>query len=154
MSSRIFGEARRRGLVYGMGSSLNLDESKSSWDFDGEVDEENAIELFDLIRKELARVLNGEIDDKDLDAAKSYCLGRFQMAAQTVGQLADFYADEFFKADEVENYSLMPDIVRTVDKTEIIELARELISSNISSLVAVGSCDKSLILELAARLHL
>ena len=154
MSSRIFGEARRRGLVYGMGSSLNLDESKSSWDFDGEVDEENAIELFDLIRAELARILNGEIDDKDLESAKSYCLGRFQMAAQTVGQLADFYAEEFFKADEVENYSLVPDIVRTVDKTEIIELARELISSNISSLVAVGSCDKTLIAELAARLCL
>lgn len=154
MSSRIFGEARRRGLVYGMGSSLNLDESKSSWDFDGEVDEENAIELFDLIRAELARILNGEIDDKDLESAKSYCLGRFQMAAQTVGQLADFYAEEFFKADEVENYSLVPDIVRTVDKTEIIELARELISSNISSLVAVGSCDKTLITELAARLCL
>jgi predicted Zn-dependent peptidase len=154
MSSRIFGEARRRGLVYGMGSSLNLDESKSSWDFDGEVDEENAIELFDLIRAELTRVLNGEIDDKDLESAKSYCLGRFQMAAQTVGQLADFYAEEFFKADEVENYSLVPDIVRTVDKTEIIELARELISSNIFSLVAVGSCDKTLIAELASRLYL
>ncbi|MBR3319497.1 insulinase family protein [Candidatus Saccharibacteria bacterium] len=154
MSSRIFGEARRRGLVYGMGSSLNLDESKSSWDFDGEVDEENAIELFDLIRAELARVLNGEIDDRDLDAAKSYCLGRFQMAAQTVGQLADFYAEEFFKADELENYSLVPDIVRTVDKTEIIELARELISSNIFSFVAVGSCDKTLVTELASRLYL
>lgn len=154
MSSRIFGEARRRGLVYGMGSSLNLDESKSSWDFDGEVDEENAIALFDLIRAELARVLNGEIDDTDLDAAKSYTLGRFQMAAQTVGQLADFYAEEYFKADEIEDYSLIPDIARTVDKTEIIELARELISSNISALVAVGSCDKSLILDLASRLKL
>ena len=154
MSSRIFGEARRRGLVYGMGSSLNLDESKSSWDFDGEVDEENAIELFDLIRRELAKVLNGEIRDKDLAAAKSYCLGRFQMAAQTVGQLADVYAEEFFKADEVEDYSLVPDIVRTVDKEEIIELARELVSSGISSFTAVGSCDKSLILELAARLKL
>lgn len=154
MSSRIFGEARRRGLVYGMGSSLNLDESKSSWDFDGEVDEENAIELFDLIRAELARVLNGEIDDADLDAAKSYTLGRFQMAAQTVGQLADFYAEEYFKADEIEDYSLVPDIVRTVDKTEIIELARELVSSNISTLVAVGSCDKSLINDLASRLKL
>ena len=154
MSSRIFGEARRRGLVYGMGSSLNLDESKSSWDFDGEVDEENAIELFDLIRSELARVLNGEIDDADLEAAKSYTLGRFQMAAQTVGQLADFYAEEYFKADEIENYQLVPDIVRTVDKTEIIELARELISSGISSLVAVGSCEKSLIIDLASRLKL
>lgn len=154
MSSRIFGEARRRGIVYGMGSSLNLDESKSSWDFDGEVDEENALELFDLIRQELARILNGEIDDADLDAAKSYTLGRFQMAAQTVGQLADFYAEEYFKADIVEDYYLVPDIVRTVDKTEIIELARELVSSGISSLVAVGSCDKSLITDLASRLKL
>lgn len=154
MSSRIFGEARRRGLVYGMGSSLNLDESKSSWDFDGEVSEENAIELFDLIRSELTRVLNGSIDDKDLTAAKSYCLGRFQMAAQTVGELADFYAEEFFKADEVEDYNLVPDIVRTVDKEEIIELARELAFSGISSLTAVGSCDKSLIVELSNRLKL
>ncbi|MBR3320304.1 insulinase family protein [Candidatus Saccharibacteria bacterium] len=154
MSSRIFGEARRRGLVYGMGSSLNLDESKSSWDFDGEVDEENAIPLFDLIRSELTRVLNGEIDDKDLKAAKSYCLGRFQMAAQTVGSLADFYAEEFFKADEIENYGLVPDIVRTVDKEEIIELARELVSSGIFSFTAVGSCDKALINDLAARLQL
>ncbi len=154
MSSRIFGEARRRGLVYGMGSSLNLDESKSSWDFDGEVDEENAIELFDLIRAELSKVLNGEIDDNDLETAKSYCLGRFQMAAQTVGQIADFYAEEFFKADEVENYGKIPDIVRTVDKEEIIELARELVSSGIFSLVAVGSCEKTLINDLAARLHL
>ena len=154
MSSRIFGEARRRGLVYGMGSSLNLDESKSSWDFDGEVDEENAIPLFDLIRAELSRVLNGEIDDNELEAAKSYCLGRFQMAAQTVGQLADFYAEEYFKADEIEDYTLVPDIVRTVDKTEIIELARELISSEISSLVIVGACDKSLVTALSSRLKL
>ena len=154
MSSRIFGEARRRGLVYGMGSSLNLDESKSSWDFDGEVDEENAIELFDLIRSELSRVLNGEIDEADLEAAKSYTLGRFQMAAQTVGQLADFYAEEYFKADEIENYGLVPDIVRTVDKTEIIELARELVSSDISTLVVVGACEKPLVAELADRLRL
>ena len=154
MSSRIFGEARRRGIVYGMGSSLNLDESKSSWDFDGEVDEENALELFDLIRSELARVLNGEIDDRDLAAAKSYTLGRFQMAAQTVGQLADFYAEEYFKADEVEDYSKVPDIVRTVDKTEVIELARELVSSNLFAFTAVGSCDKSLIVELSSRLKL
>lgn len=153
MSSRIFGEARRRGLVYGMGSSLNMDESKSSWDFDGEVEEEHAVELFDLIHDELLRVLNGELDDADLEAAKSYTLGRFQMAAQTVGQIADFYAEEFFKADEVENYGKIPDIVRTVDKTEIVELAREFIDSRISSLVAVGSCDKSLVSTLAGKLR-
>lgn len=152
MSSRIFGEARRQGLVYSMGASLNLDESKSSWDFEGEVDEENAEKLFDLIRVELAKVLNGDISDSDLDSAKSYCLGRFQMSAQTVSQIADFYAEEFFKSDEVEKYHKIPDIVRTVDKTEIVELARELIDSNINAFVAVGSCEKSVITNLADRL--
>ena len=152
MSSRIFGEARRRGLVYGIGSSLNLDESKTSWDFDGEVDEENAEELFSLIHDELNRVLNGEISDKDLEAAKSYSLGRFQMSAQTVSQIADLYAEEYFKADEIENYHRIPDIARTVDKTEIIELARELIDSGIHGFVAVGSCEKPLITSLASKL--
>ena len=152
MSSRIFSEARRRGLVYGIGSSLNLDESKSSWDFDGEVDEENAPELFDLIREELSKVLNGDIEEKDIEAAKSYTLGRFQMAAQTVSQIADFYAEEYFKSDEIENYSKIPDIVRTVDKTEIVELARELVDSGVSAFVAVGSCEKTLINSLAEKL--
>ncbi|MBQ6396056.1 insulinase family protein [Candidatus Saccharibacteria bacterium] len=154
MSSRIFGEARRRGLVYGIGSSLNLDESKSSWDFDGEVDEENAEELFDLIRDELRRVLNGDIEEKDIEAAKSYCLGRFQMSAQTVGQIADLYAEEYFKSDEIENYAKIPDIVRTVDKTEIVELARELVDSKIFGFTTVGSCEKALVNSLADRLKL
>ncbi|MBQ3430736.1 insulinase family protein [Candidatus Saccharibacteria bacterium] len=154
MSSRIFGEARRRGLTYGIGSSLNLDESKSSWDFDGEVDEENAEELFSLIRSELTKVLNGEISNEELESAKSYCLGRFQMSAQTVGQIADCYAEEYFKSDEIEKYHKIPDIVRTVDKTEIIELARELVGSNIFAFVAVGSCEKALVNSLAEKLKL
>ena len=91
---------------------------------------------------------------KVLEAAKSYCLGRFQMSAQTVGQIADLYAEEYFKNDEVENYGKIPDIIRTVDKTEIIELARELVGSNIFALVAVGSCEKAFINSLAEKLDL
>ncbi|MBQ3261339.1 insulinase family protein [Candidatus Saccharibacteria bacterium] len=152
MSSKILGEARRRGLLYDITSSLNLDETKTSWDFDGEVDPENAEELFSLIHDEIAKVLSGEISEEDISAARSYNLGRFQMSAQTVGSLADFYSEEYFKADEIVNFAKIPDIARTVDKTEIIELARELIDSNISALVTVGSCEKSLISSLAAKL--
>lgn len=152
MSSKILGEARRRGLLYDITSSLNLDETKTSWDFDGEVDPENAEELFSLIHDEIAKVLSGEISEEDISAARSYNLGRFQMSAQTVGSLADFYSEEYFKADEIVNFAKIPDIARTVDKTEIIELARELIDSNISALVTVGSCEKSLISSLATKL--
>ncbi len=104
MNSRIFGQARKRGLVYGMGSGINRNLHNSSWDFDGEVNTESAEELFDLISQELTKVLNGNVSDTDIDAAKSYALGRYQMGAQTVNQISDYYADSYFLTGEVEKY--------------------------------------------------
>ena len=152
MSSRIFGAARRRGLVYSLGCDITLDEKKTSWDFWGEVEEEKAPALFSLIHAELKRVLDGEIDPADLRAARSYALGRFQMSAQTVSQIADFYAEEYFKADEIANFDKIPDIVRTLDKLEMIELAKEFLTSRLHAFTAVGSCKKSLISSLAEKL--
>ena len=50
-SSKIFGKARKLGLVYGMGSSVSSNATNSYWDFDGEVNEENAEKLFSLIQQ-------------------------------------------------------------------------------------------------------
>ena len=41
-NSKIFGIARKRGLVYGMGSSIASNAHNTYWDFDGEVNEESA----------------------------------------------------------------------------------------------------------------
>ncbi|MBQ3430148.1 insulinase family protein [Candidatus Saccharibacteria bacterium] len=152
MNSKIFGEARKRGLVYSFESGLTYDELNTSWDFSGEVELEKAEELFELVHSALETVLNGNLDEEDIEAAKSYMLGRAQISAQTVGNLADFYADEYFKADEIENYDLIPVYIDQINKTEIIKLAREFAGSEISSLVAVGSCEKSFITPLADRL--
>ena len=154
MNGKIFGEARKRGLIYSFDSGLTYDELNTSWDFSGEVDLENAEELFDLIRSSLEKVLNGDLDDKDIETAKSYMLGRFQMSAQTVSQIADFYADEYFKADEIEIYDLIPNYVNKISKQEIVDLAREFVGSEISALVAVGSCEKNQLTPLADRLKL
>ena len=71
MSSKIFGQARKKGLVYNTYSSLSCSTHNSSWDFDGEVNLENAEELFCLIRSELTKVLSGELDPKDVEAAQT-----------------------------------------------------------------------------------
>ena len=154
MNSKIFGEARKRGLIYSFESGLTYDELNTSWDFSGEVELEKAEELFSLVHDSLEKVLNGDLNESDIESAKSYMLGRTQISAQTVGNLADFYADEYFKADKIENYSLIPLYIDRITKEEIIDLAREFIGSEISSLVAVGSCEKSFITSLAARLKL
>ena len=153
LSSRIFGKARKRGLVYSMGSSLAPSFHHTSWDFDGEVNLESAGELFDLIRTELSRVLNGDISEHDLNIAKSYALGRYQMGAQTVGQIADYYADGYFLGHEISPYNHAPTLIKNIDKSNIVDLAREFAGSGINALVAVSSCEKTLINDLEEHLY-
>lgn len=152
MSSRIFGEARRRGLVYGMGSGISHSINYSSWDFDGEVNEDSAEALFDLIQHEMVRALNGEIEEKDIEAAKSYALGRYQMGAQTVNQISDYYAENYFSTGNINHYDDMPNIISKIDKSTIVELAREFAASGVHAFVVVSSCEKALVNSLENRL--
>ena len=152
-NSRIFGTARKQGLVYGMGSSIASNAKNAYWDFDGEVNVENAEKLFDLIQTELMKALNGDISDKDFEAAKSYALGRFQMGAQTVGQIADYYAENYFTNETVEKYDNMPNLIKEIDKQKMIELAREFAGSGIKGFAAVSSTEKAFITDLETRLN-
>lgn len=152
--SRIFGQARKRGLVYGMGSDISNSWHNTSWDFDGEVNTESAEKLFDLIHNEMVKVLNGDISDEDIEAAKSYATGRYQMGAQTVGQIADFYADNYFMNGIIGRYDSMPNELKKIKKPMMVDLARDFIGSGISAMVAVSSIDKASIVNLAERLKL
>ena len=151
-NSKIFGAARKRGLVYGMGSAVNSNAHHTYWDFEGEVNVENAEELFKLIQTELMKALNGEISDKDFEAAKSYALGRFQMGAQTVGQIADYYAENYFVNEAVDKYDNMPNLIQATDKGRMIELAREFAGSGIKAFATVSSVEKAMISSLETRL--
>ncbi len=152
-NSKIFGTARKQGLVYGMGSSVASNAHSSYWDFDGEVNIENAEKLFALIQAELTKTLNGEISDKDFEAAKSYALGRFQMGAQTVGQIADYYAENYFTNETIQHYDDMPKLISSIDKARMIELAREFAGSGIRAFATVSSVEKATISVLETYLN-
>lgn len=79
MHSRIFGRARSKGLAYHVGAYAGIRPYDSSWDITGQVNHDTAAKLFTLIRDELRHVLDGGITEDELDAAKSYALGRHQM---------------------------------------------------------------------------
>ena len=154
MSSRIFGKARKRGLVYGMGSCISNSVHNCSWDFDGEVSIEDAESLFDLIHKELTSIVDGEITDEEIESAKAYALGRYQIDAQTVGQVSDYYAENYFVGGELDDYDRTPEIINSINKTDIIKLAQKFLSSGIFTLVAVSSCEKSVITALSEKLKI
>lgn len=152
-NSKIFGTARKCGLVYGMGSSIASNTHNSYWDFDGEVNIENVKPLFMLIQTELTKTLNGKISDRDFASAKSYALGRFQMGAQTVDQIANYYAENYFLNEQIKKYTDIPKIISSVDKAHMIELAREFAGSGIKAFVTVSSVEKSFITDLETHLN-
>ena len=151
MSSKIFGAARKRGIVYGMGSNTDSDKWSSTWDFDGEVNSENAAELFDLITVELSKVINGDISEADINAAKTYALGRHQMLAQTADQISTYYMRDYITTGTYEPLTEAPKMIDAIDKSTIVILAREFMQSGISGLAAVSNMNKSLLDELWAR---
>lgn len=147
--SKILGTARERGLVYDMGSGLNLAPISSNWWFGAQVSPQNASALFDIMNHEILEVLHGHISDAEIDAAKQYSLGRFQRSAQTVGATAAGYSHRYFFDDYINDYYKMPERIAAISKDAIVDITREMFISNIWGLGILGKFEP----ELVDRLH-
>jgi predicted Zn-dependent peptidase len=152
MHSRIYGAARKKGLAYGVFSDTSVGFHDSSWDFGGQVNLETSSALFDIIVREVRHALDGKITEEELDAAKSYALGRYQMGAQTVAQISNFYTGRYFADGVVKDYNKVPDSIRKVNRKQMVETAREFIASDAWVLAGVSSGQKSEVVGLSDKL--
>jgi zinc protease len=148
MNSRIFGAARQKGLAYNVRAYAGADPHNSGWDIMGQVNHESASELFDIIAREIKCVLDGKITDEELDAAKSFSMGRYQMGAQTVSQISGFYTGRYFSDDFIKDYAKVPDMIKKVSKSMMVDTARSFIDHNTWVLAAVSSGDRQEIIDL------
>ena len=152
MHSRIYGAARKKGLAYGVFSDTSVGFHDSSWDFGGQVNLETSEALFDIIVREMKYVMDGKITEDELAAAKSYALGRYQMGAQTVAQISNFYTSRYFADGVVKDYEKVPESIRKTTRTRMIDTAREFIASDTWVLAGVSSGEKEEIVALSDKL--
>lgn len=150
--SRIFGKARSKGLAYSVGSYTGAGFYDSAWDISGQVNHDTAPELFDIIARELKEVLDGNLTDKEIEAAKSFGLGRYQMGAQTVSQISDFYTNRYFADDFIKDYDKIPDLIRKVTREKIMATAKSFIDANTWVLAAVSSGERQELVELSDKI--
>ncbi|MDR2524187.1 MAG: insulinase family protein, partial [Candidatus Nomurabacteria bacterium] len=143
MHSRILGEARRLGLVYSIGSDTSAYEHNSSWDFGAEVNSDKIDPLFDIMVREVGRIKNGEITNGELDDAKGYALGRYQIGIQTVGHLNNWFADHYFMDGRIEDFAAQPNKIRAVTRERIVDAASEFIGANCWGVGIYGNTNKS-----------
>jgi predicted Zn-dependent peptidase len=152
MYSRIFGAARQKGLAYNINAHAGAGYYDSSWDIYGQVNHETAGELFDIITREIGCVLDGKITDNEIDAAKSFALGRYQMGAQTVSQISGFYTGRYFADDFIKDYDAVPDMIKNVTLDRMVTTARSFINENVWVLAAVSSGEKQELVDLGDKL--
>jgi predicted Zn-dependent peptidase len=152
LHSRILGEARKKGLVYHMFSDASAYEHNSSWDIGAQANSDNLDDVIDIVIKEMKKILDGNLDDKDIEAAKSYALGRHQMGAQTAGQINSWYANRYFFDGKIEDFETQAETITAVTKEQIIDTARQFFDAKCWTLGGYGSGDKALIDGLAAKL--
>jgi len=153
LRSRILGEARKKGLVYSMFSETSAFEHNSTWDFGAQADLDNVEALMDIIVREVGAVLRGEIDEAEIEAAKSYALGRHQMGAQTVGRINNWYAGRYFFDGKIDDFSAQPAEINAITSAQMIDTARQFFAANCWTFGAYGNSDVAYIRELAARLE-
>ena len=142
LHSRIFGAARQKGLAYNVNAYTGTGFHDSGWDITGQVNHEAAGELFDIITRELKYVLDGKISEEEVNAAKSFALGRYQMGAQTVSQISGFYTGRYFDDGFIKNYDKVPDMIKNVTVKRMVDTARGFINEDIWVLAAVSSGEK------------
>lgn len=152
MHSRIYGAARKKGLAYGMFSDTSVGFHDSSWDFGGQVNLDTARDLIEIIVRELGAVLDGKVTEAEIDAAKSYALGRHQMGAQTVSQISNFYTNRYFADGVVKEYDKVPESIMNTSRDLMINTAREFISNQINVLAGVSSGERKELVGLNEKL--
>lgn len=152
-TSRIYGKARSKGLAYFVGAYSGSSFYDSAWDISGQVNHDTAPALFDIIAKEIKAVLDGKLTDTEIESAKSFGLGRYQMGAQTVSQISSFYTNRYFADDYIKDYDKVPDMIRKVTRDKIVKVAQEFIDANLWVLASVSSGDKEELLGLNERIE-
>ena len=143
--SRIFGKAREKGLTYALYSGSTVSQHETCWEFNGKVLPGMADELFNLITQELHVAMEKGVTDEEIANTESYRLGAYQMSLQTVGSINDFYAQTYFRNDEIINYKQIPEALRNVTKRQINRLLRDFLANGRWVFGVVGDVRMSLV---------
>ncbi len=148
MHSRIFGAARQKGLAYNINAYADAGFFDSAWDITGQVNHEAAGELFDIITRELQDVLDGNIKEDEVNVAKSFALGRYQMGAQTVSQISNFYTSRYFDDGFIKSYEKVPEMIKNVTAKRMVNTARGFMKEDKWVLAAVSSGERQELIDL------
>lgn len=120
LSSRLFEEIReRRGLVYTVYSSLGLFSDCGLWTVSAAAQPRHADEVLTLIRAELARLAADGITDDELEIARGYLTGSFELGLEDTGSRMARNAGQLCTRGAIDEVSEQVARWHAVDQTAV-----------------------------------
>ena len=124
--SIISGQARLKGLNYGVYGRVVQTEDSYIFGIDSEVEDKNASGLFAIIVNGLKTALSGDIPSELIERAKKSLTGTHYMQEPNCVRLSDYYSSAYFSFNDTERRDKMSEIIPTVDKEQINETLKSL----------------------------
>ena len=140
--SRVYGEARRRGLAYHIGGSAAGDVFSSVYAIGGYVTAEHAADLMQLVADQTKAVVAGDLKSEELEATKEMRIGRRAIAHQTAAALGNYYIGYYDTEDKIRPYEGELELIRAVSVADVIEAAKFILSSDQWGISWLGDLDE------------
>lgn len=138
MYSRIFGTAREKGWVYGMGSGMSYAKDLSGFWLGAQVSKTNSMPLLRLVRDELVLLKQGLINDEDFESARKHLLGKTMRSGQTATGLVSRYG-QYYVDDTIDNLNALATLTKNVSKKLCVELMQEIFTDDMWGIGVLGA---------------
>lgn len=151
--SRIYGEARRRGLAYHVDASRYAGPGASSFGFEGYVTADNIQPLFQLMADQYREVAAGKFTSEELEAAKDLMIGSTTRSFQTAGDMLGWYLAPYDREDRILDYDSYLQELREVTPELVRTAAQRFVGAGERGISLLGDVDEAKVGQYAAALE-
>ncbi len=142
--SRVFGELREKGLVYGIFGNYYETKNNVVNVINGQVQSKNIQKVFTILHRELKQIANNGIDSIELAELKKRAFGEVQRYNQTPGQLSGWYRQAFIQRNEIMQFDTIGARLDAITNNSIIAAAQRLLESDIYGIGFMHSSDDAI----------
>jgi predicted Zn-dependent peptidase len=145
MSSRLFNEVReKRGLAYSVGSSLKTLDDTGLFMVRAGVDNNKIEGALDLILKVLFKIAKQGVSADELDRAKEYYAGQFQLGLEDTMDHMIWLGASLLARDKTRTVQEVMAKIKAVTLADIKRVAREILDPKRVNVSLIGPLDDKL----------
>ncbi len=145
MSSRLFEELReKKGLCYEVSTEVKKYKDSGAFIIHTGLDKEKAILALDCILKELKRIKEKKVSEKELERAKDYFLGQLSMSMERPQSRLFHLVESYIALDKILIFKEIEECIHKIGPFQILNLANKIFDFSKICVSCVGNIDKDI----------